>query len=278
MRAETPSECTLSVSIVLYRPDEALLQRTLESLAQALEYAGLSGTRLFLIDNSEPGAGESSPIPPPVTGRRTGLMEIIAMRGHGNVGYGRGHNLALPGAGSRFHLVLNPDVELATDALANALRFFEREASCVLLSPLARWPDGEIQQLCKRFPSLDVLLARAFAPAWLRRRLQPKLDRYEMRDVPLDTLLWDPPLVSGCFMLFRTRVLRQLGGFDPAYFLYFEDFDLSVRAARLGRIARVPEVRIVHHGGRAATKGLRHIALFVRAGWRFFGTHRHRGA
>ncbi|KUE80788.1 hypothetical protein ATO46_14560 [Aeromonas schubertii] len=86
-------------------------------------------------------------------------------------------------------------------------------------------------------------------------------------------MLWDPPIVSGCFMLFRTDVLQQLGGFDPRFFLYFEDFDISLRAGKISRIAYVPQVKVVHHGGHASRKGWRHIWMFGRSMVTFFNIH-----
>ena len=83
----------------------------------------------------------------------------------------------------------------------------------------------------------------------------------------------DVPIVSGCFMFFRRDVLDAVGGFSPDYFLYFEDFDLSLRVSKVARIAYVPAVRIVHHGGDAARKGLKHIWMFTRSAVTFFNTH-----
>src|SRR5207245_11668158 len=40
--------------------------------------------------------------------------------------------------------------------------------------------------------------------------------------------------VSGGAALLRTSMLRQIGLFDPAYFAYYEDVHLSLRAARAG--------------------------------------------
>ena len=40
--------------------------------------------------------------------------------------------------------------------------------------------------------------------------------------------------VSGGAVLLRAQMLREVGLFDPAYFAYYEDVDLCLRAARLG--------------------------------------------
>jgi GT2 family glycosyltransferase len=74
-------------------------------------------------------------------------------------------------------------------------------------------------------------------------------------------------------MLAPTPALRAVGGFDERYFLYFEDFDLSLRLGEHGRLVFEPAMRIVHHGGYAARKGLRHVRYFLRSGIRFFNDH-----
>jgi hypothetical protein len=74
-------------------------------------------------------------------------------------------------------------------------------------------------------------------------------------------------------MLVKRRAIDITGGFDPRYFLYFEDFDWSVRLARTGQLVYLPSFRIVHHGGGAARKGWRHIRWFVQSGTRFYRRH-----
>ena len=62
-------------------------------------------------------------------------------------------------------------------------------------------------------------------------------------------------------------------GFDEDFFLYFEDYDLSLRLASRGHLSYQPAVRIVHHGGFAARKGWRHLRLFAASALRFFSRH-----
>jgi GT2 family glycosyltransferase len=189
------------------------------------------------------------------------------------VGYGRANNLALERLASDVHLVMNPDVEVDAHALVAGLRTLDAHPEVGMLAPDVRGDDGARQFLCKRYPSLAVLFLRGFAPGFLRRRFTGALARYEMRDAIGERYLAGVPLASGCFMLVRTPLLRALGGFDARYFMYFEDYDLSLRIAREATIAYEPAVRIVHHGGEAARKGVRHVGYFVASAWRFFSRH-----
>jgi len=71
----------------------------------------------------------------------------------------------------------------------------------------------------------------------------------------------------------RTALFRAIGGFDARYFMYFEDYDLSLRLGRRAALAYAPAARVVHHGGNASAKGPRHVLWFVRSAWRFFSRH-----
>ncbi|AOJ02733.1 glycosyl transferase [Burkholderia mayonis] len=261
---------SLSISVVVYRPDHAALAQTLSSLGAACErlrtvWPGMSA-ELLMVDNG--GLGD---VRAATTELESFGITCRVLTGYGNVGYGRGHNLAIGQATSRFHLILNPDIDLDSAALVGARDFFEANPEAGLLTPWIGDDAGWQQYLCRRYPSVLDLFARGFLSPRLRRFLAERLARYEMRDVINDRdIVWSPPIVSGCFMLFRTDVLKKLGGFDPRYFLYFEDYDLSLRTHEIARIAYVPTVRVIHHGGGASRKGLAHICMFAASAFKFF--------
>lgn len=252
-----------------------VLADTLASLRVALRHAvdhgRLGHCDLALVDNADQ-AGALAELCDRCLPER-GNLTVKVHSGHGNIGYGAGHNLAIEEARSDCHLVLNPDVVMDEDALSEGLGFLADNGDVIGLSPAAVDGDGRVQHLCKRYPSLFDLLLRGFAPAGLRRRFDRRLAEYEMRELPEDEPARHIPIISGCFMLLRTEALQELGGFDPGYFLYFEDFDLSLRAQPLGALARLPGMRIRHLGGHSARKGPRHIYLFTRSALRFFNTH-----
>lgn len=260
----------LSVSIVVYRPDLAELSSTLASLHAACEalYTRRPGlpVSLYLVDN-----GGLPDVRVALDALRASGVASTILTGHGNIGYGRGHNLAIEQAASGYHLVLNPDIDLDRDALLRAVDFFEAHPDAGLLTPWIGDEHGHQQFLCRRYPTLLDLFVRGFLPSSVRRLFARRLARYEMRDVINDRdVVWDPPIVSGCFMLFRTSVLKKLAGFDARYFLYFEDYDLSLRAHDVTRVVYAPAVRVLHHGGGAARKGSAHIRMFATSAYRFF--------
>ncbi len=271
------SERELDVSIVVYRPDPGELRASLESLRRALAAARGAGlvdrSTVWLIDNGSDDPVALDRLAAQALRPDDDWLRLTVLRGQGNVGYGAGHDLALVRPGGAWRLILNPDVLLEPEAISEGLRFLQRHPDVGLITPHAVDARGARQFLCKRYPSLLVLLLRGFAPESLRRRFQPLLDRYEMRDLPVDEPATGIPIASGCFMLAREGVLRATGGFSSRYFLYFEDFDLSLRVGRLADIAYVPSVRIVHGGGDAARKGGLHQRLFIRSALTFFTTH-----
>ncbi|MFN2330017.1 MAG: glycosyltransferase [Chromatocurvus sp.] len=270
---------SLAVSVVLHQSPLPRLRQTLASLLVALQEAqadgALGAVRVWLIDNSvdQVYRDEARRLLNDVLDARDAgvLTRFVALEQ--NAGFGGGHNRALLDDDSDYHLVLNPDVVLAHDALAVGLRLLSREPGAVAVSPRSSSPGGAREYLCKRYPSVLVLALRGFAPRWLRRRFAAQIAAYEMRDVCRGELPVEVPLISGCFMLMRGKAVRRVRGFDAQYFMYFEDFDLSLRLRLHGRLLYAPAVSIVHYGGYAAAKGWRHRRWFLQSGRRFFSQH-----
>ena len=269
---------TLTVSVVVYDSDPGQLHALLESLLTALATLPAAGlevvTHISLVDNSEQQRLRLADFAEFRQRLKSRHAVLILVTGHGNVGYGRGHNLVVQNHDHHYHLILNPDVELASDSLVVGLLYLEQHPEVALVSPSAVTADGDKQHLCKRDPSVVTLFIRGFCPPWIKKLFRERLAHYEMHDLPEDRPSTDIPIphVSGCCMLCRADALRGIKGFDEGYFLYFEDFDLSRRLSRKGWVVHLPGMKIRHLGGNAARKGLPHIAMYTRSAWRFFNT------
>lgn len=262
----------LHISVVVFHPDMHLLEQTLQTLwhaaLQAQAAGALSAYALTLVDNS-------------VTADSTALASLLAkcwpefaemLSNTENTGYGRGHNLVLAQEAD-FYLVLNPDVQVDAHALIAAVECMQTYPQVGMVTPGCLGPDGQQEYLCKAYPSVFTLLLRGFAPKYFRRFFQAYLARYEMRDHIQNAPHTDVLIASGCFMFLRQAAVKDIQGFNPAFFLYFEDFDFCLRLRHHWQILYAPSVKIVHYGGHSAKKGWRHIVMFVSSAWRFFNYH-----
>lgn len=251
---EEPLDCVGSV--VLYRNPPEMVRSVVESFLSAE-----LRSRLYVVDNSP------TPLSHPLFSHPAVFYHHVGQ----NLGYGRGHNWAVfRSEPSRYHLILNPDVVFGPGVLERLTAYLDENPSVGMISPRVLNADGSLQHLNKRYPSvLDLFLRRFYTWRFLPC-LNRRLDRYEMRDVGYDEIC-EVPFMTGAFMLCRTEVLRAVGGFDPRYFLYFEDADLSRRIQAAGyKTVYYPHVRITHLWQRASQKRLLMALVFMVSGIKYF--------
>ena len=267
----------LSIGVVCYNSPLNQLQSLISSLENSIKYLRrhnqLPVIPVFIIDNSN----ESNLISELCFRENQRLeplkVELHIIAGHGNIGYGRANNLILQIIDSDFHLILNPDITLEEDALFLAVARMIETEEIKALGPNATDSFGNKQYLCKSYPSVFILLIRGLGLAIFEKFFSDRLSFYENRDLPEDRPTVKKMLLSGCFLLIETRTFKVINGFDERYFLYFEDFDLSIRIGQHGKLIYDPEVRITHSGGNTSSKGLWHVLMFFISGVKFFNTH-----
>jgi GT2 family glycosyltransferase len=244
-----------SCCIVCYHNPPDQVERLLASVTMARP-----AMLVYLIDNS-----------------RTDALRALAGRAGAvyrhqpdNPGYARAHNWALnaaAAAGSRYHLVLNPDVQLPLDGIGKLLAYMEAHPDVGLVAPRVHYPDGRLQPLCKLLPHPLELAVRRFFP--LLHRSSGRLARYELHGSGYSQVM-DVPALSGCFMLMRVETVLRVGLFDERFFLYFEDVDLSRRVGRVARTVFVPHVAIVHDYGRGSYRNWRLLWHHMVSAARYF--------
>jgi nucleoside-diphosphate-sugar epimerase/GT2 family glycosyltransferase len=268
----------ISASLVLYKPNLPLLERTLHAL-QAASVVAMQKMSLqldlTLVDNSADAMLHTGlriwfeSFSPAIPGWRLDLI-----RAPGNLGYGRGNNLVISQVSSDYHLVINPDLFIEPDALLAAIEFMQSHSDVGMLSPSVFGEDGERHYMCKRHPTLLIMFLRSFSPAWLQSRLGFVVDRFEMRDCDYEKTIHPLEYPTGCFMFCRTAPLQKIGGFDPDFFLHYEDADIGRRMLQIARVVYVPQVRVVHQWARDTHRSLKAKLITVRSGllyWRKWG-------
>jgi GT2 family glycosyltransferase len=213
--------------------DRAATERCLEALRQ-LAYPRWS---LVLVDN---GCTDFSA--EELAQRAPGA---VYLRSETNLGFAGGSNLGMRAAlaqGAHWVWFLNNDAAPEPRALAELLAAAEQPLRPALLGAKIVQHDQP-----ERLDSvaIDIDLASG------RSRLlgHDEIDRGQYDHVR------EPLAVSGCALLMRRDACEYLNGFGEAYFAYFEDVDLCLRARAAGLpVVTVPSAR-VRHARAPATRG-----------------------
>ena len=268
--SDTQPSSPLTISVVLFHSSLDELRALIESVVSGLESAQLYNVDFVLVDHSGSDTyAEQCRAALAAFDDHPRVQLHLRLRPI-NAGYGAGHNYAISEFPGQFHLILNPDVEVDEKAIELLLGAMKADSNIALLAPLGFNSIGEPEFLAKAYPSVSVLGLRAFAPRWLKTHYAHAMARYELRDVADQPIMRPVTLASGCCMFVRRDVFDKVGGFDESYFLYFEDYDLSLKMAQHGVVMEHRGARIMHHGGNAARKGWRHRWWFVSGARRFF--------
>lgn len=172
-----------------------------------------------------------------------------------NVGFGQGMNLAMESARGRYLFVFNPDIILTTGVLESLTRFMNEYSDVGMVGPRLLNPDGSVQHSCYRF--MDPLVIAYRRVPFLQRFLFARnaVDAYLMVGEDLSHTQ-NVDYVLGAAMFVRRAAVDQVGGFDPNFFVYFEDQDWCRRFWLAGwRVVYHPEVSLIHYHRRETAEG-----------------------
>lgn len=197
---------------------------------------------------------------------RENYPEVCVIETGTNSGFGAGHNIVLPMLSSEYHIVINPDIVINENAIEKIIDFMDANPDIGLLSPKICFPDGREQILGKRNPRLKYLIASRMRDEENPSKL---LREYAMKDCDLSDVT-DIENTTGCFMVFRTSVFKELKGFDEGYFMYFEDADIARRAKKISRVVYYPHATILHEWGRESKRNFKLMLIHIQSMFRYF--------
>jgi N-acetylglucosaminyl-diphospho-decaprenol L-rhamnosyltransferase len=228
----------LRVVVVTYSPGEAL-----DGFLSSLRRATVRPLDVVLADNgSTDGAPEAAAAAAP---------DVRLLRTGGNVGYGAAANAGLADVDSGWALVANPDLRFDPGSVDELLAVAARWPRAATVGPAIRTPEGELYPSARDLPRLSTGIGHALLGwAW---PANPWTARYRReREAPRErTAGW----LSGSCLLVDLEAFHSVGGFDPGYFMYFEDVDLGDRLGRRGWLhVYAPSAVVEHEGGHATRR------------------------
>ena len=265
MTSHDPVASVVRVVVVTWQAGDHLAAM-LDSLATATS----APVRVVVADNgSDDGAPQS-------VAARDGVHLLALGR---NLGYGQAANagaaVALPGLVEPWLLVVNPDVVWEPGALDELLAAADRHPRATALGPAVRTEDGDLYPSARLFPSLVGGAGHAALGWWWPANPWTAAYRGERGDPVEGPAGW----LSGSCLLVRRDAFDAVGGFDPRFFMYFEDTELCRRLADAGgERVYVPSAVVTHAGGHATRRRpARMLVEHHRSAYRYL-TARHRGA
>lgn len=158
-----------------------------------------------------------------------------------NNGFGRGCNIGFAQVTSAYTIFINPDAVIEPGAIRTMLGFMEQNPKAGIVGPAT---------ICRPHGGSEALQPTGHRPTpWrLLKKWIPIL-----RCQPLDWAIvpgsapcrtgW----VCGAVLLIRTELMRRLKGFDPRFFLYWEETDLCKRAEDAGFEIWALGTALAHH-------------------------------
>lgn len=167
-----------------------------------------------------------------------------------NLGFARACNLAFARSTAPLFLLLNPDAQVAPADLLALGQALTGDPRLGAVSPRIYWNEARSFVLPEAFPQTPwTTVAQVAAPRW-RAATRWAANRYLARQQRLIASAGpvQVPFLAGAVMMLRRSAVLDAGGlFDPDYFMFYEDSDLSLRLRRRGwRLAMVPAAAAVH--------------------------------
>lgn len=187
-----------------------------------------------------------------------------------NPGFGTAHNLIFEKFSdlAEYHLIINPDIVFTGNIVFELINFLSKNEHAGCVMPKIYYPNGNIQRLAKLLPGPKDLILRRLAIPKVKSRINK---RFELHEANYESGNFMVPFVSGCFLLFRTSVIKNLGFFDERYFMYMEDTDLS----RKLWVNKHPPyyyggVSVIHNYTRESSKKLKLFRIHIVSAIKYF--------
>jgi N-acetylglucosaminyl-diphospho-decaprenol L-rhamnosyltransferase len=176
-----------------------------------------------------------------------------------NSGYGQGNELGVQHSHGTYILIINPDNRLEPTGLAELIALLEQDPSIGLVAPKLVHEDGTIRSSVRAFPHWsDLVIKRAGLGKFFRQKMDHYLQEHDTTTAPHD-VDW---IAGACFVM-RKDVYETLGGFDPRFFLFFEDTDLCRRCWQAGkRVVYAPGITARDRKRRLSDGGV--LSIFTK--------------
>ena len=250
----------LAISIVVYKKYGEALD-TVKSIEEHTSPELMK--TLYLIDNS------GFPVSDKERAKFENLVsvyeDVVYINTGKNLGFGKGHNYTLDRLTEEYFAIVNPDILITDGAFERLISMMDSNKTIGMTIPKLIDKEGNIQDAYRRTPTIFDLFIRMFIKNGFKKRKA----YHSMKDMDY-TKAFDVPFGQGSFLLIRTQLWKELGGFDDRFFMYMEDADLCRRVNKLSRVVYCPNAEVIHRWERGSHKSMKLFRYHVESMCKYF--------
>lgn len=229
---EVMNEIDVSIVIVNYNTREM----TNECIASVLSHTKSNSIEIILVDNASTDGSKEFYL---------NDKRVKYIYSHENLGFGRANNIGIEAACGKYVFLLNSDTILLDDVINKLFDFAERNVDNNL---------GAIGTCLIDKDKKDVLSFGQFVSSKrIYRRLLENLRIYR-KNFEADTYselyikgYLEVDFISGADLFVPKRVFNKIKGFDPDFFMYYEETELQKRMDEVGLKRYIINVRDIIH-------------------------------
>jgi GT2 family glycosyltransferase len=185
------------------------------------EISGLNDEIIIVDNNSEPERLDT-------LAKMYNNVKIFKMRN--NIGFSKANNFAVDKSETEYLIFVNPDVLFTEDCITPIIKFMEKNSHVGACAPALLNSNMTIQYSWGFKMGLLYEIAEAFFFIGLLR----KLYNFRFRSFKKTIKPFEVGWVSAALLVIKKAVFNDIGGFDPDFFLNYEDIDLCKRLKEKG--------------------------------------------
>ena len=198
---------------------------------------------------------------------------ISIIQNSANFGYTRANNQGIKNAKGEYLFFLNPDTLVLNGVINNLLNEITEDKNCGAIAPQLRYPNGRIQNSCRRFPRKRDILYESIGLSKLFKNSK-EFNYWKMGDFDhKNTCMADQP--AGAALLIPKNIIEEIGLLDEQFPMFFSDVDICKRIWDAGYNVQYNTNSFITHKGGASVyqKRIKMIVSSHLSFWKYFNKY-----
>jgi GT2 family glycosyltransferase len=200
--------------------------------------------------------------------------EIKIISNSENIGFGRANNIGVSKANGKFVFLLNSDTILHNNALKIFLDFFKENSNSKIgvVGSLLLNEDGSVGKSSSNLPTVFSVLLGSCKGLLYRFFLSRNSGFKQNVEFDRNNCIQVGQILGADMFMLRTTY-DEVNGFDPRFFMYFEETDMQKRLSKIGfSNFLIKGPKITHLEGRSSGS-IRKYKMYYRSMWLYFKKH-----